>query len=213
MHAHLAEQHGADVDTLKSLQQLFAESFRGLRRLGMREDIAKLLERLEHLVAAVEPDRSKGKGRNLVEWRKVVLESAQMRLQVASGWFYFGEFARAWPVVDHVRKLLFDGKDLLAVNRRDLACAYVTALGQSPVEDAVPRMTEVFAELGSIHDSATTNSHYSVSQLKLVEAMVLAMVGEGMVLDRGARRWLEEDEYLVRRRIHRDVRAATAGVE
>lgn len=211
LHALLEQQREADLGTMRSLQQLFGESFRGLRRLGMREDIARLLQRLETLVDGIAVPRSKSKSKNVAEWRKVVVESSKMQLQVASGWFYFGDLERAWPIVDRVRKLLFGTNDLMPVHRTQLACAYATTLGQSPVEEAVPRMMQIFRDLDGIGDSTTTNTHYSVSQLNVVEATVLAMVGDDMVLDRGARRWLDEDEYLVRRRIHRDVREAMDG--
>ena len=54
--------------------------------------------------------------------------------------------------------------------------------------------------------SATT--HFSLFHLDVVEATVLALVSEEFTLNSESRRWLDEDEFLVRRRIHRDVRAA-----
>jgi hypothetical protein len=40
--------------------------------------------------------------------------------------------------------------------------------------------------------------------------MMLALVSEDFTLDREARKRLDDDEFLVRRRIHRDVREAMA---
>jgi cellulose synthase operon protein C len=205
LHELLETQSAGDLETLKSLHSLLSESFRGLRRLGMRDDITRLLERLETLVAGLAVPRSRS--RNVAEWNNVALESSRMKLQVAAGWFYFGRDQRAWPILDAVRTLIL-GEDLMRLHRTTLTCAYVAALGHAPVDEAVPRLSEVFRDLDGIHDNYTTNTHYSVSQLNVVEATVLAMVGDDMVLDPGARRWLDEDEYLVRRRIHADVRAA-----
>jgi cellulose synthase operon protein C len=55
-----------------------------------------------------------------------------------------------------------------------------------------------------------TRYYFSQSQLQLIEAVVLAMVSDDFVLGQNARRWLDEDEFLVRRRIHRDVREVLA---
>ena len=40
------------------------------------------------------------------------------------------------------------------------------------------------------------------------EAIVLTMAGDDFLLGESGRRGLEDDEYFVRRRIHREVRAA-----
>jgi hypothetical protein len=42
----------------------------------------------------------------------------------------------------------------------------------------------------------------------VVEAMVLAAVSDDFTLGADARRWLDDDEYLIRRRVHADVRAS-----
>jgi hypothetical protein len=69
-------------------------------------------------------------------------------------------------------------------------------------------------KLGVLPNTQTTATHYSRFHLNIVEAVVLALANEDFALGPAARRWLDDDEYLVRRRIHRDVRAAmaTAGV-
>jgi hypothetical protein len=72
-------------------------------------------------------------------------------------------------------------------------------------------MLELFRKLEGVHDCFTTSTHYSLSRLDLVEAMILALVNEDFTIDPQVRHWLDDDEYLVRRRIHRDVRAAMEG--
>ena len=54
----------------------------------------------------------------------------------------------------------------------------------------------------------TTSSHFSLSQFDVVEALVLSLVSDDASLDAETRRWLDEDEFLVRRRIHNDMRQA-----
>jgi len=70
------------------------------------------------------------------------------------------------------------------------------------------RFSELLRRVERVQDAYVTNSHYSLSRLRVVEAVVLALVSDDLTVDKAGRRWLDEDEYLVRRRIHHDVRAA-----
>jgi hypothetical protein len=94
-------------------------------------------------------------------------------------------------------------KTLLAVN-------YAQTLGQAPVEVAQKRLEELFQKLTGIRDTYTTNQYYSLSQLDVIEAVVRAVVSDDFTQGPQARRWLDDDEYLVRRRIHRDLRSMMA---
>ena len=126
-------------------------------------------------------------------------------LQVASGWLYFGDTEAARAILDAARTALFD-VNLPPVEQTQLACAYVTALGQAPLDVSMPRILELFRKLTSVHDAFTTNSHYSLSRLDVIEAAILALVTEDFKVSPEARRWLDDDEFLVRRRIHRTMR-------
>ena len=55
-------------------------------------------------------------------------------------------------------------------------------------------------------DSLITNTHFSLAKLRVIEAAVRAVVTDDFALGPAVRRWLDDDEYRVRRRIHRDVR-------
>ena len=188
-----------------AIEPVLRQSFRGLRKLGMRDEVARLLDRTAAAILRDVPvadpsartgPRSQSHGRRL-----------RLLLHVASGWSESGEAARAWPILDEARALLFEG-DLMPVDQTALACGYVRALGLTPVGSAVPRVAELFETLGRITDTFTTNSHYSLSKLDLFEAIAATLAGDDFLLGEAGRRWLEDDEYLVRRRIHRDVRAA-----
>jgi hypothetical protein len=45
---------------------------------------------------------------------------------------------------------------------------------------------------------------------RVLESVVLAAVSDDFTAGTEVRRWLDEDEYLVRRRVHRSVRRALA---
>ena len=74
--------------------------------------------------------------------------------------------------------------------------------------EKIRRGAERFHQLHGVKDSLLTKTHYSLAQMRLIEAAVLAVVNDDFTLAPVARRWLDDDEYLVRRRIHADVRAA-----
>jgi hypothetical protein len=52
----------------------------------------------------------------------------------------------------------------------------VAALSHAPASLALPRLAELFPELGAIQDTYTTNSHYSLTQLRIIESVVLTGV-------------------------------------
>ncbi|MBV9124135.1 MAG: hypothetical protein JO112_12315, partial [Planctomycetes bacterium] len=147
--------------------------------------------------------------RHRLETTKQGTAPLQTLLHVAGGWYYFGREDLARPVLQEARSLLLEGS-LSPHEQKPLACTYVTVLGQAPMEFALPRFEELFHKLERVHDAFTTNSHYALSKLMFVEAVVLALVSDDFVVGTEVRRWLDDDEYLVRRRIHRDVRTLMA---
>ncbi|MCG8586099.1 MAG: hypothetical protein MI757_15430 [Pirellulales bacterium] len=192
------------VDTIDSL---FSQSFRGMRKLGMRDEIGRLFGQLHELLRGhTEAASSSNDEVDTVRAQKLLLS-------VACGWFYFGQYERAEQIVEEIRKMLFKG-NLAPIDQRTLACAYIRAVGQAPPETGLARIEDLFAiqhgkrNLPRIEDNMTTVSHYSISQIDVVETVVQTLVSDDFTLNADSRRWLDEDEFLVRRRIHADVREA-----
>src|SRR5205823_14033689 len=135
---------------------------------------------------------------------------------LAAGWLYFDQSDKAKPVLDEARALILAGAPANAPGRPatplyvSLVSAYVGALGQAPPDEALGRIEELFTSgrMDRLPNTFTTNGYYSRFHLNIVEAVVLALASEEFALGPAARRWLDDDEYLVRRRIHADVRAA-----
>lgn len=191
-------------DFEKALAKVLEKSFHGLRKLGMRDDIAKLLELISDRVRKFPlkpsaPDETRA-------------SQLKLLLQIAAGWFYFSQDDKARSILDEARTMLLEG-ELIPVFQTDLAAAYLTTLGNAPVEFGVNRMIELFRGLERVTDTFTTSSHYKRSQLGVVEATVLALVSDDFTIDKSARRWLDDDEYLVRRKIHADVRATVGAAQ
>jgi hypothetical protein len=130
--------------------------------------------------------------------------AVRRRLHLAGGWFYVGRDADAVAALDDARVMLFTGR-LSPRDKTNLTCAYVTALGYAPLRLGLGRIEEVFQRLHGVYDQLSTNSHYSLSRLRVVEAAVLAVVNDDFTLGPAIRRWLDDDEFRVRQRIHRDM--------
>jgi hypothetical protein len=212
LHALLADLRGADrqaadADTLEEVEKLLGRSFQRMRRLGLRDEVARLLDRLADLAQALQTGPAP---RNRFKYDPT--RPLRLRLQLAAGWFDFGRDAEGWAVLNEAREALWSGR-LEPKRQTLLACAYVAALGQAPAESVVGRLGELFRNLTGVKDPGSTNTHYSLAQLELVESVVRAVTGEDFAIDRAARRWLEDDEYLVRRRIHHDMRQAARSAE
>jgi hypothetical protein len=184
---------------IQALEKLAGRCFRGLRKLGMRDQIDPLLRQMADLVL---------EGKDLES-----LDPAGLRamLLVAEEWYFFGRDAQAEPVLQAVRKVLLSGElvtnDHRAKEQTALAAAYARTVGQAPVAVAQKRLEEIVTSVKGVRDTYTTSSHFSVSQFDVIEAVVLAVVSDDFTLGPQARRWLDEDEFLVRRRIHTDVKA------
>jgi hypothetical protein len=190
--------------SFQALDSLADQCFRGLRKLGMRDEIDHLLGQMAELILSGQDIRT-------VDPKKFPNWAHALRalLHVAGGWYYFGRDRQAEPVVQAARTLLFKN-ELPSREQTHLASAYAKAVGQAPVEVAQKRLEELFTKLEGTKDTFTTNSHYSLSHLNVVEAVVMAVASDDFNLGANARRWLDDDEYLVRKRIHRDMRSLMA---
>jgi hypothetical protein len=148
--------------------------------------------------------------------RRAVETSLELRLKLllhaASGRFYFGRQGEAERVLDRVREVMLTGGLAgQSQGRRTLATVaqrYVRALRHAPVRVVIQRIDDLLLHLRGLADNYTTTVLYSRSQLIFIEECVLALVSDDVAVSSGGRRWLDEDEYLVRKRIHADVREA-----
>ena len=202
-----------ETDTI--MDELIGHCFRGLRKLGMRDEIDKLLTKMTELIL---------QGRNTNEMRKldprvsIGLAKVCALLHVAGGWYYFGRDHQAEPIMQTVHRLLLSDDEIWVMangftkvlEKTKLACIYATTLALVPPQLAQERLEELFSKLTGIRDTFGTNRHYSLSQIRVLEAVVRAVASDDFTLGTQARRWLDDDEFLVRRRIHRDLRKTLA---
>jgi hypothetical protein len=206
----------------KPLDRLVGQCIRSLRKLGLRDEMAALLQQITDLFQGrevLEQLARRPADWKPIEWQKP-LRTLRVLLQVGGGWMTFGRLEAALPALDQARRLLFDG-DLhrsgsapFPTEKKMLACTYAGVLGQAPVDFALARIDELFRRLGLLANAWSTKTYFSLFHLSLIEAVVLSIVSDDFTIGPAARRLLDEDEYLVRQRIKRDLQAleAHAGV-
>lgn len=201
--------------------ELLGRSFRGLRKLGMRDEISRLLEQIDHLLETNPFESSLPKGKPLKSVKTLGARDAKvlerkldlltMKLNLASGWFYFGNDERARMLLGEVSEVLYHDQELTQAHRRKLARRYAEALEHAPADVAIPRLTEVFDKLRKITKgvgAGMQDQYYAYEVLEVIESVILALVSDDMALDPQARRLMEELEFATRRRIHRDMESA-----
>ncbi|HEV3145805.1 MAG TPA: hypothetical protein VGZ47_18090, partial [Gemmataceae bacterium] len=193
---------------IKSVNRAFRQCLRSLRKLGLRDDIGKLIDQSAHLIL---------RGQTLAQLQASAGNQWPATLQtllcLAGGWMFFGWHDRAAEILEAARALLGNpaNRDNLAAlsNLRysELARTYIEALGQAPVDFSIRKIETLFQTMRRFKDTFTSNRFYARLHLNVIEAVVMSVVTEDFAMGPGVRRWLDDDEYLVRRRIHRDHRA------
>jgi hypothetical protein len=183
---------------------------RGLRKLGQQDETDRLLQRLQDEVL---------KGQSLAQFKAKSRpdtwgKALRSLLPVAGGWLAGGAADRAAPVLADARAELLGpgGAKMLPKEYAALAQAYVAAVGHGPAEAGLEAIASMFREMpaGKVVNGFTTAPVYSLLHLTVAEAVVLALTNDDFALGSAGRRWLDEDETLIRRRVHRDVKDALA---
>ena len=191
----------AKLETFQSLESVLGVSMRGMRRFGMRDQMTRLLDVVDELLNHFR-DKAQKKPGDAEDH-----ETLKLLLHVAAGWFYFNQEDRAWPILNEVREVLLESK-LAPALRASLACTYCTTLAQAPVEKALGQLEDLFLKLRDIDAEFSTKDYYSRTQLEIVDSFILAVASDDFSLDKSGRKWVDDDEFLIRRRVHADVRAA-----
>jgi hypothetical protein len=180
------------------LERVLHHSLRALRRIGLRNEIAALLADAEHALPASGPAALHG------------------RLALAAGLAFLGNATRALLIFQQARSALNEDFSALGDARRDaprpgltrpleLTRALALAYAQAPLGSALAGIAELAVHLRDITDNFGTNSHYCLSVLHFVESLVLGITSDDLALGEAGRRFVEDDEHLIRRRLHRDL--------
>lgn len=184
-----------------------SQCLRSLKKVGLRDDIDRLLRRIQEEVL---------RGKTLPQLKalyagkpNIWVDALQTLLNLAAGWLSFGIAQEADAILEAGRlEILNSSSEIKPLDFSKLCETYIGVLGQCPANVGMAKMVDFFQ---TINPSRTTNtftscSIYSRLHLSMVEAVVTAIVSEDSALGQAGKRWLDEDEHLVRQRIHNDVR-------
>lgn len=124
------------------------------------------------------------------------------------GWFVMGREDKGWELLDVARDRLFVTKIDDDRERTAAAFEYVAALTHAPPRLALGRLEELFQRLDRVVTAGATARYFALTPLELIDRAVSAVVTDEFNLGPAVRRWLDDDEFVIRRRIARDLDAA-----
>jgi hypothetical protein len=160
---------------------------RTLRRVGLRDRAEALLETAAKLVEGDAPELSVA------------------RVHLAGGFAYLGARDRAETLITQGRERV--AHDEIPIKERlALVRALAHAVALAPAEKRAAEVRGLAELLPTVTDSFSTNSHFCLSILHFLESLITGLVPPERGRDGPAAIFLDEDEHLVRRRIHRDLR-------
>jgi cellulose synthase operon protein C len=200
---------------LEPVGTLVEQTLRSLRRLGLRDETQALMRQIEAALLGGQ-SLAQVRAREGRSWPDML----RVLVHLAGCWMDYGGVDHAQPALDEARRVLLrdrKGSPAERPNARQyplLASAYVSALGAAPPQLAQERIEELFApgRMDPLSTAQTWHHYYALFHLNVAEAVVQALVTEDLTLGPAARRWLDDDEYLIRRRINRDLEAALGGM-
>ena len=129
------------------------------------------------------------------------------RLGLAIGWFTAGNEDTGNRILNDARERLYLASDAELPDRTELAIAYAEALGFAPPPIAHGRLEEIFQRLGRVNVDGGTNRYLTLKPLQLIDTVVRSVVTDEFTLGPAVRGWLDDDEFLIRGRVHRDLAA------
>lgn len=200
------ESESAD-ERYRTISDVSAELVRVLRKLGLRDEINLYLSKSSELILRDRPLKTIRQEAG-TKWPEVLMTL----LSIAEAWLVFGAAEKAAAYLEEARKTLFEPKqnglefEKSFLNVTKLVRAYVGVLVHLPLEEALFRIEELFTKLGRLPNTTTTSEYFSRLHLNIVEDVIRTLINDSMLLGDQARRWLDDDEYLVRRRIHADMK-------
>lgn len=171
-------------DRPAEIAELLARGCPTLRRSGHASDAREMLHELAERVTGEE------------------LAAVRARLHIASAMAALGDRERVEAAFADGHAQL-DG--LRADERLELVREMALALGRTNPGQAIAGVAALMELLPQITDSFNTNTHFCLSIVHFMESCVLALASEDLSLGDWARHWVEEDEHLLHRRIHRDL--------
>lgn len=176
---------GLTGDVAAEISAVMGGTLRTLRRVGLRAEAEGILATMQKAVSGdATPARV-------------------ARLHGAAALAHLGQFEAARPVFED--ELLRLAGNVPIPARLELTRALARAVSHSPLEYALAALDRMAEKLRVVTDSFNTNSHVCLSVVSFMESLVLGYASDDLTLGDLGRQWLDDDEYLIRRRVHRDM--------
>ena len=157
-----------------------------LRRSNFESQLGALLTKLEERLAG-----------------DTLLGGMLARLHVAAAFASLGQAGRVQGAFAAANAML--AELTIPTEYQTLLRELSVALSRSTSGQALAGARALMERLPNATDLMSTNSHFCLAVIHLMEAVVTALASEDLVLSQWARDWVEEDEHLLHRRIHRDL--------
>jgi hypothetical protein len=170
----------------------------------MKREAADVLGRVHGLLTNGGEDLNSLRKKHPEHWPGLL----RTLLPVAAAYYYCGQEDPGHEIINHVPLDLYYGSMPLS-ERTSLALSYAATLGHFPVRLALERYTDLFRDLKKVSVNGW-NTHYTLQPLRLIDTVMLAVVSDDFTLGPAVRGWLDDDEYLVRQRIHQELKELMA---
>ncbi|HEV3142601.1 MAG TPA: hypothetical protein VGZ47_01825 [Gemmataceae bacterium] len=185
---------------LRRFEHLPGKSLAALRRFGKLADVERFRVQSQEWILQGVPV-----GRLKASQPKTWLSALRALLHVDANGVGGNDNSSALAAVKLARQELLREQPLPVAERVELACAYVRALAQAPPQFVMKRIEELFHEIDGLYDVRQTNTHFALSPLVLVDSVVTAIADKDFTLGPTLRRWLDDDEFIIRRRLQNEV--------
>lgn len=200
----------ANGAALRDLENAIRRFHANLCRAGRRDVVRDLLDRLQTAIDECDSGRpresSVGGGEPALRCRL-----ARLRFTLAGGFHGVHEDSRATRLVDRCWSVVErDAAALVVLERFELLKSYLRALEFAPPAECLKRVETLLNWKPELSDNRATSTHFSLARLGVVEAAVLALTGETQAIDARLRRWIEDEDFVIRKRVHADFRAEAA---
>ncbi len=194
-------------DKQLAIGNVAANAVQGLAKTGLSDLGTSFLERMEKMLTNGKP-LADVKAANPNLWAS----TAAGLSGVAEGWNAIGATQRADRLLNDIGADLAKPWPSTGTNDHDMVHAvsrYISAAGNGNPDAAVTRLANLFRSLPKLAENRmSTKTHFSEPHTTILDSLAKAMAGEGMQMSEQSKKWLDEDEYLTRRRIHSDTNHA-----
>lgn len=183
----------------------FAESASGLRAAGLGDLARPFLRSMESAILdGRTPESLASAPRPFYDMSLAGLSS------VAAGWNRTRDYSRADAILNAIEPAFTLGKTMTTgmggeYDYPESASRYVEAAGLGDASSAADRLRRFFAKGNRLPGRSPADAPFPYGHVKILDSLAKAVADDSVSMSETAKRLAEEDEFLMRRRIHSDM--------